>query len=409
MSVSASNVGVASEYIESQAAAGNKIDDSKNIEMLYREGKEYTYLVTAKGKENNHSITISPGFENVTSVEVVQARIPFTEYTIEPDRNTFVYKVGTGDVRTITFPTQIYDNFTLVDMFNALVKEGWSTGDGTTGHKTSSNIDLRSQHTLRMGEEESTGRFFFYTISTPNEGPTATFDETAFIVPANSSDPHPLDFTIYDTTTAFYPLGLAKKLNDGDITVGDSLTITIVDNGVLSKSIYHKSFKAPYRYDLVVGDVVILKCPELDSYLNRGHEGTDNIMPLGEFFLSSPGMNESTFQKDIPDRPIAPPMSLTSLTLNFKRENTGSNILDLIDYNFRGVQWYIKLSIKTLEIPSSSALTARSSVSTFTNQVMSVPRNISELTDGFRNTNYHGRRRTVMQGNGGRVSSMMIN
>ena len=383
MSVSAFEVGAANQFIQSQASKGNQIDDSKNIETLYKDGKEYTYLLTITGKDSEESVTISPGFENVVSVEVVQARIPFTEYTIESDRNTVNFTVtGSPDTFSITFPTQDYNNDTLMEMFNAKAKVLGNWGQ-----------------TIRLGEEEGTGKYFFYTVACNASG-QMTSEET--------DDASCASFTILPTTTAFYPLGLYKKL--GESPLSSSATSTIIKtvvNSTLTPKTYKKLLRCPYRYDLIVGDIVMLRCPELDSYLNRGHE-SDNVMPLGEFFLSSPGMNESTFQKDIPDRPIAPPMSLNTLSLQFQRDNAGSNVSEKVNYNFRGVRWFIKVAIKTLEIPSASSLSTRSKSSNYMNSVTEVPENIGALTDGFRNTNLYGPRRTVMQGNTRNVSSMMI-
>lgn len=383
MSVSAFEVGAANQFIQSQASKGNQIDDSKNIETLYKDGKEYTYLLTITGKDSEESVTISPGFENVVSVEVVQARIPFTEYTIESDRNTVNFTVtGSPDTFSITFPTQDYNNDTLMEMFNAKAKVLGNWGQ-----------------TIRLGEEEGTGKYFFYTVACNASG-QMTSEET--------DDASCASFTILPTTTAFYPLGLYKKLGESPLSSSATDTIiTTVVNSTLSEKTYKKLLRCPYRYDLIVGDIVMLRCPELDSYLNRGHE-SDNVMPLGEFFLSSPGMNESTFQKDIPDRPIAPPMSLNTLSLQFQRDNAGSNVSEKVNYNFRGVRWFIKVAIKTLEIPSASSLSTRSKSSNYMNSVTEVPENIGALTDGFRNTNLYGPRRTVMQGNTRNVSSMMI-
>ena len=386
MSVSAFEVGAANQFIQSQASKGNQIDDSKNIETLYKDGKEYTYLLTITGKDSEESVTISPGFENVVSVEVVQARIPFTEYTIESDRNTVYFKVD-GDSGVVTFPTQDYNNDTLMEMFNAQVK-------------VLASGKIRS---LRLGEEEGTGKFFFYTVGWDET--TSTYVETATVTDG-STVCYP--FTILPTTTAFYPLGLYKKLGESELSSSaNEVIITTVVNSELSDKTYKNHLLCPYRYDLIVGDIVTLRCPELDSYLNRGHE-SDNVMPLGEFFLSSPGMNESTFQKDIPDRPIAPPMSLNTLSLQFQRDNAGSNVSEKVNYNFRGVRWFIKVAIKTLEIPSASSLSINSKSGNYMNSVTEVPENIGALTDGFRNTNLYGPRRSVMQGNTRNVSSMMI-
>ena len=156
MSVSALEVGAANQFIKNQASKGKQIDDNKNIETLYKDGKEYTYLLTITGKDSEESVTISPGFENVVSVEVVQARIPFTEYTIESDRNTVNFTVD-NESGVVTFPTQDYNNDTLMEMFNAQAKALGAWGQ-----------------TIRLGEEEGTGKYFFYTVRGDTNGFTVT-------------------------------------------------------------------------------------------------------------------------------------------------------------------------------------------------------------------------------------------
>ena len=132
---------------------------------------------------------------------------------------------------------------------------------------------------------------------------------------------------------------------------------TVIDSTVTTTGYQYKhTFRCPNRYDLIVSDIVKLECKELDNDLNRGKQAR-SVMPLGEFFLSSPGMNESTFQKDIPDRPMAP-RTLNQLNFSFTRDSTSTKEADETGdinrkpYNFRGVRWFIKLAVKTLEIPN---------------------------------------------------------
>ena len=100
MAVSADRIGI--NYYESVTPEPpsavremvERVDDEQeemDLSRLYNEGERYTYLLTITGKTNNHTLKITPGFNNVTSVEIVEARIPFTEYTIEQDRNTIKY------------------------------------------------------------------------------------------------------------------------------------------------------------------------------------------------------------------------------------------------------------------------------------------------------------------------------
>lgn len=366
MSVRAADVGLSQNFVKNDVRLSNDDQEINDIGKLYKEGKEYTYLLTIAGKDSKIPVNIEPAFKNVVSVEVVQARIPFTEYTIERDRNTINYSVTRGGVETpgsITFSERDYTNDELMEEFNSSAK------------LLATPINL-----IRMGEETGTGKFYFYTIRYNSSNASSQFQglETEF----HHQDCPP--FKIKASTNAYYPIGLSKEIATKDfdakkevynmvisgINTTDSNTPENTSNA--QGGHYKYSVRCPFRYNLVVSDVVVLRCDELDSRLNREQTGTF-IMPLAEFFLSSPGMNESTFQKAIPDRPIAPPIPLSHLSLRFTRENSGSEPGRIMDYDFRGIKWFIKIAVKTLEFPSSSALEKSNE-------------NFQNLTEGFKNT-----------------------
>jgi len=256
---------------------------------------------------------------------------------------------------TIIFPSQDYNSDTFLEMFNALVKN--MNVSGTTNMGTANQADSAAiQKTLRLGEEEGTGKYFFYTKAytvNPGEDVVDNYANTPNILECRK-------FRILPETTAFYPLGLGylqESVDSVDDTVGGSYNDfpTVVDS-VISTKTYQSVFRCPNRFDLVVSDIVRLECEDLDSDLNRG-KSAKSVMPLGEFFLSSPGMNESTFQKDIPDRPMVP-RTLNNLQFKFTRDSLSTDKEDeegggeKVEYNFRGVRWFIKLAVKTLEIPN---------------------------------------------------------
>jgi len=398
MAVSADRIGI--NYYESVTPEPpsavremvERVDDEQeemDLSRLYNEGERYTYLLTVTGKTNNHTLKITPGFNNVTSVEIVEARIPFTEYTIEEDRNTIKYKVdGASEVTTITFDTRDYTNTDIIDYFNAKVKGLWNGSDDPAP----------AECRIRMGEDEDTGTFFFYTVNGVIVDSVIGEGESHYVGNANPSTP---TFEILSSSTMFYPLGIFDKLGDGTINNLASVpngTITTLVPGALTTTTYANIAKCPYRYDLIVSDVVTVRCEEIDSLLNRGNDSV-GMMPLGEFFLSSPAMQESSFQKAIPDRPIAPPVPLNSLTLKFTRSNTGSNEGATMDYKFRGIRWFVKVAIKTLEISSSSALKISENLVNLSSQSR------EHLTEGFKKL--PGSARRIIQGPKDGVSSMV--
>ena len=360
MSVAKNDIGFVDRYVNSEqfTAEGGK-EEGNDVSKLYAEGKEYTYLLTIAGKDSRVPVSIEPPFKNVVSVEVVQARIPFTEYTIESDRDKVEYSVlssGGYVDGTIELHHRDYTNDELIEEFNSKAK------------KMGEWLNL-----IRLSEEEGTGKFFFYTIRRDaSNAPTYMGDDSAYNYTTSPSETP--EFTIKATTTAYYPLGLSKTLGTSDIKSAPG-SYRVVLNGVDdtdNTGTYLETIKCPFRYNLIVSDLVVLRCDELDSRLNREQTGT-HIMPLAEFFLASPGMNETTFQKAIPDRPIAPPVPLSQLSLRFTRENSGNDLGATVDYNFRGIRWFIRIAVKTLEFPSSDVLKRKTE-------------NLEKLTEGFKNT-----------------------
>ena len=198
MSVRAKDIGLAQNFVNRDTSMNQEPQENNDIGKLYKEGKEYTYLLTIAGKDSKLPVHIEPPFKNVVSVEVVQARIPFTEYTIERDRNTVNYSVtraGTTTDGSILLAERDYTNDELMEEFNARAK------------LLSSPINL-----IRLGEEEGTGKFFFYTIRYDSSNASGGYQgsETDF----NHQD-CPI-FTIKATTNAYYPLGLSKNLSISD-------------------------------------------------------------------------------------------------------------------------------------------------------------------------------------------------
>tara|TARA_B100000902_G_scaffold399792_1_gene472569 strand:- start:6615 stop:7781 length:1167 start_codon:yes stop_codon:yes gene_type:complete len=341
MSVAAKSVGFVDKYISSEKFA-NVEQGTNDVARLYREGKEYTYILAISGHTPDEQVIIDPPFSNVVSVEVVQARIPFTEYTIESDRRFIYYKINNGGSNdyisgVIELTIRDYTNDEIVEEFNAQAK-----------------AKAEWLNLIRLGEEEGTGKFFFYTIRRDPSTANKMGSETSYNYTADPSQVP--KFQILATTTAFYPLGYSTKTPDKD-RISSAATFRVVSNGVdetASTGTYLQVVTCENRYNLVVSDVVTLSCTDIDNRLNRGNT-SPFVMPLAEFFLASPGMNESTFQKAIPDRPMQP-QALSSLNLHFTRLNTSSkDDRSTVPYKFRGIKWFLKVAVKTLEYPAATA------------------------------------------------------
>ena len=353
--------------------------DNSNLELsqLYKEGKEYTYLLSVSGTTNEHVVDVSPGFKNIVSAEVVQSHIPFTEYNIEEDRNTIDYKVGSNTGK-IVLPI---GNYTATSLISAIHKIA-SRVVTLSGSNITSTADR-----LRLGEEADTGRFFFYTLD------SGSATETAYSAG--------LEFNIEKTSTALYPLGLSRSEQQYKSSGQKYIRTT---SGDLATVQYGEAVFCENRYDLSsTSDPLTITCEEIDRELKRGYNDK-SVIPLAEIFLGMTG-GMSLNQKIVPDRPINPPLTLSRFTLRFNRPDRSNDGGNLRLYKFRGVRWYLKLAIKTLEMPSS--------IEGKSNTVkLEVTDDLKELTKGFGN---HGvgvvggppAGRRVFQGPKQGVSSMM--
>ena len=265
-----------------------------DTQLLAENGIERTYMLTVNGRTSGKEVEILPPLKNVTSVEVVQARVPLSEYTIESDRNALVLEYADPeDATTVTVPVvlpeQNYSPDSLCQMVNELI--------------TSSGITMHHIPTV--------GKFYM------------------------SSDGA---FAITEATTCHYPLGLPDhERRESKLDTGSGDYFLMFEN----------------RFDLVVSDVVLLNSGDIDTSLTRGNTAS-NFLPLAEFFLASPGMNDQYSNMDTPYRYFSPIASLDKLNLSFSRGSEQNGTTEQVPYNFRGIRWYVKLAIKTKEFKPKS-------------------------------------------------------
>jgi len=270
-----------------------------DVNLLSTHGTEYTYMLTLSGTSPNPIIDIAPALKNVVSVEVVQARIPMSEYTIEDDRDRIWIRTGETDYELV-LPSKDYSPVSIAGMINILFAQ--------------QNIPLT------MTELDGYGKFIITG---------------------------PVQFTVLSATTAWYAVGLYDTINSSSSVVNDGSGNPVQDAD--GYDVHALTF--PNRYDLVVSDVILLNCKELDTTINRGRNSS-NFLPLAEFFLTAPGMTEQYYQITTPYRYFSPISSIEKLSMSFSRESEQLGLVNRMKYNFRGIKWYIKLAIKTKEFSS---------------------------------------------------------
>lgn len=98
-----------------------------DIRYLQRHAKEESYLFMCDSKmrdvdafptPSEYEVTFSRPFQNVFSVDLIDATIPRTEYVVEQGRNTLTYAVQGHPTRTITLQPGDYNLPQLVEAMN---------------------------------------------------------------------------------------------------------------------------------------------------------------------------------------------------------------------------------------------------------------------------------------------------
>lgn len=295
--------------------------EPRDVDTLMKKGTEYTYFDVVQGTSNEVSVVFDEPFKNVVSVEIVQAQIPFTEYTIEHDRNhlSLEYQDGGGNWNSIsvTLYNQDYSSTTLITAIN----EGLSANN--------SNIQI--------AKYDPTSTFYF-SGDTP--------------------------FRIKETTTCLTPLGLGEALSR---PIESTTEIPSHISSLLPGSATHVIL-CPFKWDLIPSNVLYIHSPELDPYINRGRasshkvirSGTDSsvtrhtLQPLATFMYTvNIDVQEKHYSQSIPYRKFAPVAILDQLTLRFYRD-TSNLSREVTPFDFKGLKWCLKLAIVTREMDSWS-------------------------------------------------------
>ena len=177
---------------------------------------------------NNYSVSLPEVYENITSIELIGAEIPKTQYLINDYNNKIEYRNGSGNT-SVTITNGDYNITDLISTIN--------TAFDNNGQSHKLVLSVASTATQKLQIENTTGNTVVFYWKTDTE-----------------------EVSVNGTTRPAYRTNTMGKIlgfNKSDVTIAHSATAT-----------------APNRYDLSGTKFVMLNIRDLDV-LNGTYPGID--------------------------------------------------------------------------------------------------------------------------------------
>jgi hypothetical protein len=272
----------------------------------------YTFLIDSTDRDylkypepNNYVIEFTKPFKNVIGLEVIDASIPRTMFSVDKYNNTLYFKITPEDVKPdeMVFKKKIieegdYDITTLIREINKLLKE-----DGIEIESISNPPELRNR--IRF---KSSNAFIL------DMNKSTIRNVLGFNLTQNSGEGHRIVPKIYNDERYYRYF---HSINNGSEHI----------------------IKAPGIVDLIGEKYIILKCDEIESHSTLSLSYSKHNLGLAKFRLGVLGYNEENvyFQKT-QIREFHPIGKLPKITLKFV---TSEGKL----YDFKGVNHNITFNI----------------------------------------------------------------
>lgn len=262
--------------------------------------ESYIFVVDSKDRDkevypspNEYAIKFSSPFKNVYSLEILDASIPRTHYTIEDTNNKLYYNIDGGDYKLITIDIGNYSHLSMIEELNNKFESNISVSN------LSSPADKRNQYIF------SSTKPFSFDIKNSTIGDILGFEEYNNVV-------NDLSYTKGSNNQIFS-------------SVNNSNTHTIIPPGMYS----------------FVGDrYVMLKCKEIEDHLFHSRSFEKYSLGLAKFKLGVFGYGDERFDfSNIPPREFHPLGKLDFLTFRFEKP-------DGTLYNFRGINHTLTVVIR---------------------------------------------------------------
>lgn len=281
--------------------------------------QNYVFMVDSQDRDmisfpdpNNYIVEFSQPFKNVIGLEVVDASVPKTMYSIDKYNNK-LYLVVTND--EIDWNSNIIFHEITADL-----------GDY--------DINLLLQN---LNEKLAQYNIEIKTVSNPPELTNKIFFESSkpFILDMNNS-----------TLNGTLGFNLTQNKDTGDYRVVDKIKNNSKQyryfHSFLHDTGNHRIY-APGIVDLIGEKYIVLECPEIDDYSSSSMSYSKHNLGLAKFRLGITGYNDQeTYINKTSWREFHPIGKLAHITLRFR---TASGNL----YDFKGLNHTIIFNIHYLQ------------------------------------------------------------
>ena len=298
----------------------------------------YNFLIDSKDRDklifpnpNSYSVTFTTPFKNVIGLEVLDASIPRTMYSVDYNNNSLVYYIGNDNdsiiqngLSNIEFNREIYPDTNLFSKFEM------ETGDYTIQTLIPRFNDLMIFNKIDLELTSLTN-------------PPELKNKIKF----TSSKPFILDMhnsTIFETLGFdLYTQLSENKKSDPSYKYFDSYSINknfrIIYHSVYDPSEQKHRIVSPGIIYLVGNRYLLLRCPEIEQHLFSSLSYSKYNLGLAKFRINSYGFNDEKLElSKTPLREFHPIGKLPKMTFRFE---TADGSL----YDFKGVNHNILFSI----------------------------------------------------------------
>jgi hypothetical protein len=298
----------------------------------------YNFLIDSKDRDrltypnpNNYTVSFSTPFKNVTGIEVLDASIPRTMYSIDTNNNSLIYYIGNDNdsiiqngLSNIEINNKIIPDTRLFNKFNMEI------GDYTiqtliprfNDLMIINNIDLELTSLTNPPELKNKIKF--------------TSTKPFILDMTNSTIAESLGFDLYTQPTENLNPEPSYKYFD---KYNSNENFRKIYHSVYNEDEQKHRIVSPGIIYLLGNRYILLRCPEIEQHLFSSLSFSKYNLGLAKFRLNSYGYNDEKLElTKTPLREFHPIGKLPKMTLKFETAEG-----DL--YDFKGVNHNILFSI----------------------------------------------------------------
>jgi hypothetical protein len=309
--------------------------------------QSYTFLVDSKDRDriiypnpNEYVITFSTPFKNVIGLEVIDASIPRTMYSIDINNNTLYYYIGNDNDELIL------NGLNKIDMNGDIIPDTsqFSVFQMPIGDYTIQNFIPAFNKIMAAANIDITIK----SLSNP--------PELTNLMKFISSKPFIIDMT-KSTLAETLGFDLNIDINENNSVSQKYTYMSGYNNLVNFQKIYHSVFRDGFHTIISPGMIyfmgdkyIILRCPEIEQHLYRSLSYSKYTLGLAKFRVNALGFNDEKLAiTKIPAREFHPIGKLCKMSFRFENSNGGL-------YDFKGVNHNIIFAIYYYEPKQNNLL-----------------------------------------------------